>query len=160
MVVNEWLVSIVVIVGLLATWRLLRWRFRPSLVLGPRLRAEADRITLRVRNHGAATARRCAGRPLRLDRKVRDDWTRIEVDPRACPFEWTEGGRERDLEPGADAGLVVALSDRLPEGRYRLELAVMNGEERRTRLEFDVPPNGMMRRGEAIPARNGVEEER
>ncbi len=42
MAVNEWLISIVVLLGAIALWRLVRWRYRPDLELGSELRGKEE----------------------------------------------------------------------------------------------------------------------
>ena len=49
------------------------------------------------------------------------------------------GAGERDLRRNETASLVVARSEGLPPGGYRLELTVIDGEERRVILEFRWP---------------------
>jgi hypothetical protein len=139
MAVNEWLISIVVLLGAIALWRLVRWRYRPDLELGSELRGKEEDFVLTVSNAGAAKARRCRGRLLRVDRQCDGDWRRMDVDQRHFPLVWTDGSGERDLRPSQTADLVVVRPEGLTPGRYRLELAVIDGEERRVSVEFRWP---------------------
>lgn len=52
---------------------------------------------------------------------------------------WSDGSTRRDLPPGTDDEIVlVAGGDVLPAGRYRFEVAVIDGEEKRARFELQV----------------------
>jgi hypothetical protein len=51
---------------------------------------------------------------------------------------WSDESRERNLAPGEAADLVVVGGNGLPAGRYRFEIAVINGEERRVAFELAV----------------------
>lgn len=141
MSVTTGLAWIVVLMGVLAAWRFFRWRWRPRLEPGTALRrrdadgAAAD-WTLTVRNKGAATARRCRATLLRADRLEADGSHWRFEDHHAFPLTWTDGSPERDLRAGETAELTVADGNRLPAGRYRLEIAVIDGEERRVVLDL------------------------
>lgn len=145
------LVSLVVVVGAALVWRFYRWRWRPRLEVdaNPRLEPHESGRTppgggrapdwqLRVRNEGAATARRCRATLLRLQVHEEGTWRRFEPDPQACPLTWSDESGERELGPGEAADLVVLRGNRLPPGRYRFEIAVINGEERRVAFEVSV----------------------
>lgn len=133
------LVSIVVLLGAVLAWRLFRWRWRPRLRLDPGLREDGTDHRLGVRNAGAAPARRCRGRLLRADLRQDDAWRRLDPDPEAFPLVWGNGAPERDLDPGEEDALLVARGNRLMTGRYRIEIAVIDGEERRLETELVVP---------------------
>ena len=157
------LVSIVVLVGVALIWRLYRWRWRPRLVLDatPRLkrgRSDGSRPAgygapdwlLRVSNEGSATAKRCRAQLLRLQVEDEGAWRRFEPDPEACPMTWSDESGEQDLAPGEAADLVVLRGNGLPRGRYRFEVAVINGEERRVAFDLAVEePNRMERSSSA-----------
>ena len=134
MPVNLWLVSFVVLLGVAGVWRLYRWRWRPRL--------ELDLSTpgrLKVRNTGSATAKHCRATLLRLDRFEDDAWRRFEPGVVAVPMRWSDGSTRRDLPPGTDDEIVlVAGDDALPAGRYRFEVAVIDGEEKRARFELEL----------------------
>ena len=147
MSVTAGLVSIVVLLGAVLAWRMARWRWRPALRLGPDLRADGTEYRLPVRNEGAAPARRCRGRLLRADRREDGAWRRLPPDPETFPLPWSDGAHERDLEPGHGSELLVARGNRLLGGRYRIEVAVIDGHESRLTAELIVPgPDGPGRR--------------
>ena len=52
---------------------------------------------------------------------------------------WSDESGDRNLAPGETADLVVLRGNGLPVGRYRFEIAVINGEERRLAFELAVP---------------------
>jgi hypothetical protein len=146
------LVSLVVVVGVALAWRLYRWRWRPRLEVDAAPRRDSDGPSdtppvadaapdwlLRVRNQGAATARRCRATLLRLQVDEDGTWRRFEPDPQACPMTWSDEPGERNLAPSEAAYLVVVRGNGLPPGRYRFEIAVINGEERRVAFELAVP---------------------
>ena len=157
------LASLVVLVGAALAWRLYRWRWRPRLVVDATPRRERGRSNgshsvghvalewlLRVSNEGSATAKRSRAQLLRL--QVDDDgaWRRFEPDPEACPMTWSDESRERNLDPGESADLVVLRGNGLPPGRYRFEVAVIDGEECRAEFELAVgEPNHMERESSA-----------
>ena len=134
MPVNLWLVSFVVLLGVAGAWRLYRWRWRPRL--------ELDLSTpgrLKVGNTGSATAKHCRATLLRLDRFEDGAWRRLESGKGAVPLRWSDGSARRDLPPGTDDEIVlVAGDDALPAGRYRFEVAVIDGEEKRARFELEL----------------------
>lgn len=157
------LASLVVLVGATLAWRFCRWRWRPLLVVDATPRRERGRSNgshsvghvalewlLRVSNEGSATAKRSRAQLLRL--QVDDDgaWRRFEPDPEACPMTWSDESRERNLAPGESADLVVLRGNGLPPGRYRFEVAVIDGEESRAEFELGVgEPNHMERESSA-----------
>jgi hypothetical protein len=136
--VTAGLVSIVVLLGAVLAWRLARWRWRPALRLEPDLRADGTEHHLPVRNAGASTARRCRARLMRTDRREDGTWRRLSPDPEAFPLTWPDGSGERDLEPGEASELLLARGNRLPPGRYRIEVAVIDGHESRLTAELIV----------------------
>ena len=139
MSVTAGLLSVVVLVATVLAWRLVRWRWRPGLRLGPEVRTVGMDRCLPVRNAGAAPARRCRGRLLRADRQDDGTWRRLAPDPATFPLTWPDGSEERDLEPGEAADLLLARGNRLRAGRYRIEVAVIDGHERRFTVELIVP---------------------
>ena len=134
MAVNPWLVSFVVLLGLAGAWRLYRWRWRPRL--------ELDLSTpgrLKVRNAGSATAKHCRTTLLRLDRFEDGAWRRLEAGRGTVTMRWRDGSTRRDLPPGEDDEIVLAVGDdTLEAGRYRFEVAVIDGEEKRARFELEL----------------------
>ena len=139
MSVTTGLVSIVILLGAVLAWRLARWRWRPGLRLGPEVRTVGMDQCLPVRNEGAAPARRCRGRLLRADRREDGRWRRLPPDPDAFPLTWPGGSGERDLAPGEASELLLARGNRLRPGRYRIEVAVIDGHESRLTAELIVP---------------------
>ena len=157
--VNIFLLSLVVLLGVALAWRFYRWRWRPRLIVdsaprrasnesgeaGPDSDAVQDWL-LRVRNGGAATAKRCRATLLRLQVYEDSRWRRLEPDPKTCPMSWSDESRDRNLAPGEAADLVVVRGNGLPAGRYRLEIAVINGEERRVAFELAVAEADRLKR--------------
>ncbi len=150
--VNIFLLSLVVLLGVALAWRFYRWRWRPRLIVDSaprRTSSESGAVEpapdavpdwlLRVRNEGAATANRCRATLLRLHLYEDSRWRRFEPDPKACPMSWSDESRARNLAPREAADLVVVRGNGLPAGRYRFEIAVINGEERRVAFELAVP---------------------
>jgi len=142
MSVTAGLLSVVGLLGAVLAWRLVRWRWRPGLRLGPEVRTVGMDRCLPVRNEGAAPARRCRGRLLRADRREDGRWRRLSPDPVTFPLTWPDGSGERDLAPGVSADLLVVRGNRLRAGRYRIEVAVIDGHERRLTAEVIVPGPG------------------
>jgi hypothetical protein len=158
------LLSFVVLLGVALAWRFYRWRWRPRLIVdaAPR-RGSSEAGTaepapdaapdwlLRVRNRGPATAKRCRATLLRLHVYEDGRWRRLDPDPKACPMWWSDESRERKLAPGEAADLVVVRGNGLPPGRYRFEVAVINGEERRVTFELAVPERDRLERNPSSP---------
>lgn len=123
------LVSLVAVVTAVGVWRLLRWYWRPRLTLAdaPELRREEDglEIWIEVRNRGAGAARRCRAELLRLDRWEDGRWNRLAF-PIPAP-----GAHPRPGTVPAREAVVLRVGELLPPGpgRFRLELAVIDGEE-------------------------------
>ncbi len=150
--VNLYLISLVVLLGAAGAWRFYRWRWRPRLLVDsvPRHTSSgagavppagdvAPDWLLRVRNEGAATAKRCRATLLRLSTQEHGRWVRVEPDSTACPMTWSDGSVERNLAPAEAADLLVMRGHELQPGQYRFEVAVINGEERRVTFEIAVP---------------------
>jgi hypothetical protein len=140
--VTTGLAWIVVLMGMLAVWRIFRWKWRPRLepagaATSRPVGASGEATwTLAVRNGGAARARRCRARLLRVEREDEHGEYRRYDDGEAFPLTWEDGGRGRDLAPGEEALLTVARGNRLPAGRYRIEIAVIDGEEHRVGIDL------------------------
>ena len=131
------LITLLVAAG---AWRLGRWYWRPRLVLPDSLdlerAAEGVRVFLDVRNEGAGRSRGCRAVLIRCERKQPVGWLRIEAQhpagggdpnaPRAC------------ILPGSSTR--IELGHVLPDepGTYRLEVAVLNGEEKRSSYVLDM----------------------
>lgn len=134
MSVNAWLVSFVVLLGVAGLWRLYRWHWRPRLELHPE---QGGR--LRVSNKGSRSARNCRATLLRLDRWEKGGWQRIGSGGEIVPLTWSDGSARRELSPGSgDEILALRQDGTLSAGRYRVEVAVINGEEKRARFEVEL----------------------
>ncbi|MEJ2483240.1 MAG: hypothetical protein P8049_09045 [Gemmatimonadota bacterium] len=133
MSVNLWLVSFVVLLGLAGAWRLYRWRWRPRLEL-----ETLPGGNMRVANVGSATAKNCRAALLRLDRFEDGGWRRLDSRGEARPLRWSDGPTHRDLRPGESAEIQLMPGEAAASaGRYRLEVAVIDGEETRARFEIE-----------------------
>jgi hypothetical protein len=134
MSVNAWLVSFVLLLGVAGAWRLYRWRWRPRLELHPEPRG-----SVRVRNTGSRSAKNCRATLLRLDRWEKGGWQRFGSGGAAVPLTWSDGSDRRDLAPGAGDEISALRQDgTFSGGRYRVEVAVINGEEKRARFEVEL----------------------
>ena len=132
------LITLLVAAG---AWRLGRWYWRPRLVLpdAPVLERTATgiRVLLDVRNEGAGKSRNCRVVLVRCEKQESNGWLRIE--PRR-----TESAGEDPNLPGAgilpDSSTRIELDRTLPDGpgTYRLEIAVLNGEEKRSSYVVDM----------------------
>jgi hypothetical protein len=124
------LIALLVAAGL---WRLARWHWRPRLVLpdSPELLPDPEgiRVMLHVRNEGAGRSRGCRAVLVRCEKREDVGWLRFEPPGRAEPTDPGAGGQ--GIEPGGSAP--IELDRALPDepGEYRLEVAVLNGEEKR-----------------------------
>ena len=131
------LIALVVAAG---AWRLGRWHWRPRLVLPDALvlerTADGLRVLVDVRNEGAGKSRNCRAVLVRCERKESVGWLRIE--PRRI-----ESPEDPNL-PGAGilphSSTRIELDRVLPDGSgtYRLEIAVLNGEEKRSSYVVDM----------------------
>jgi hypothetical protein len=125
-----------------AVWRFARWYWRPRLVLPDRLQLERTRngvdVWLEVRNEGAGRSRRCRAVLVRCERREAVGWLRIEaLRPPDTGFAPGSGG----TDPRAGGTCIPAgesarirLDRRIPDipGTYRLDVAALNGEEKRS----------------------------
>lgn len=131
------LITLLVAAG---AWRLWRWYWRPRLVLpdAPNLQRTAVgiRVRLDVRNEGAGKSRNCRAVLVRCEKQESSGWLRIE--PRRI-----ESPEDPNL-PGAGilphSSTRIELDRVLPDesGTYRLEIAVLNGEEKRSSYVVDM----------------------
>ena len=131
------LITLLVAAG---AWRLGRWYWRPRLVLpdAPNLERTAVgvRVLLDVRNEGAGKSRNCRAVLVRCEKQESSGWLRIE--PRRI-----EAPEDPNL-PGAGipphSSTRIELDRVLPDGSgtYRLEIAVLNGEEKRSSYVVDM----------------------
>jgi hypothetical protein len=131
------LITLLVAAG---AWRFGRWYWRPRLVLpdAPYLQRSAVeiRVFLDVRNEGAGKSRNCRAVLVRCEKQESSGWLRIE--PRRI-----ESPEDPNL-PGAGilphSSTRIELDRVLPDGSgtYRLEIAVLNGEEKRSSYVVDM----------------------
>jgi hypothetical protein len=76
---------------------------------------------------------------LRLDRWEKGGWQRIGSGGEIVPLTWSDGSARRELSPGSgDEILALRQDGTLSAGRYRVEVAVINGEEKRARFEVEL----------------------
>ena len=129
-------IAVLVVAGL---WRLARWHWRPKLRLpdAPTVSRDEDgiRLSVVVRNEGAGRSRRCRARLIRAEREEGGAWLRIEapVAPSAEPVPAKTG-----IPPDGTATLSVSRLLPPEPGRYRVEVAVINGEEVRASYVIDI----------------------
>ena len=126
-------------------WRVARWYLRPYLLLPDDLvlerAASGIRVFLDVGNGGAGRARECRAVLIRCERQEDVGWQRIEP-PRAESRRGSDAGDPKSAGPGIppDGELRIELDRVLPDepGMYRLEIAVINGEEKRSSYVVDM----------------------
>lgn len=134
------LLALVAILTAAGIWRLARWHWRPRLALPEALTLERSpggvRVLLPVRNEGAGRSRNCRAILVRCERREAVGWLRIELRPGRGPGD--------PIPPGtgiaAGESATIELDHVLPDepGTYRLEIAVLNGEEKRSSYVVDV----------------------
>jgi hypothetical protein len=135
--------TLLILIALLmaaGAWRLGRWYWRPRLALPDALVLERTatgiRVLLDVRNEGAGRSRNCRAVLVRCERLESNGWLRIEPH--------SADSQEDPNLPGAgilaDSSTRIELDRVLPDGpgTYRLEIAVLNGEERRSSYVVDM----------------------
>lgn len=133
MLTRTLLIAIAVLVAA-GTWRLARWYWRPRLALPDALVLESAtdgvRVFLDVRNEGAGRSRGCRAILIRCEKQESSGWVRIE--PKRALDPGDPNGPNAGI-PSRDSAR-LALDHVLPDepGSYRLEIAVINGEERRS----------------------------
>ncbi len=114
-------------------WRLARWHWRPRLVLPdePLLdRTPGEtRVYLDVRNEGAGRSRGCRAVLIRCERRDNVGWLRCDPprrreleDPRRAP---------QGIDPGGSSRIELDCALPVEPGEYRVQIAVLNGEEKR-----------------------------
>jgi hypothetical protein len=135
--------TLLILIALLVAagaWRLGRWYWRPSLVLPDALIVERTaaglRVLLDVRNEGAGKSRNCRAVLVRCERAESVGWLRI--DPRRIDSLVDPNLRGVGIPP--DSSTRIELDRILPDepGTYRLEVAVLNGEEKRSSYVVEV----------------------
>lgn len=128
------LLTLIALLVTAGTWRVARWYWRPRLVLPdePILERAADgvRVFLNVRNEGAGRSRGCRAILIQCEKQESGGWLRL--DPKHAPDRGDPNGPKAGI-PSHDSAR-IALDHVLPDepGSYRLEIAVINGEERRS----------------------------
>ncbi len=129
MLTRTLLIAIALLVAA-GAWRLARWYWRPRLVLPNALvferASEGIRVFLDVRNEGAGRSRGCRAVLIRCERQERIGWQRIE------------GKHSQDR--GDPKSARIELDRVLPDepGTFRLEIGVLNGEEKRSSYVVDM----------------------
>ena len=135
--------TLLILIALLVAagaWRLGRWYWRPRLVLPDALiveRAAAGlRVLLDVRNEGAGKSRNCRAVLVRCEKAESVGWLRIEPRRFDSPVDPNPPGV--GIPP--DGSVRIQLDRVLPDepGTYRLEVAVLNGEEKRSSYVLEV----------------------
>lgn len=124
-----------------SAWRGGRWYWRPRLRLPEKPVVEAVegelRFQLDVSNDGAARSRDCRLRLLHLERREGERWVRLRPLERPEEEGRTEApGRSIPARSSARIELETALP--ASPGEYRIEVAVINGEERRASYVIQV----------------------
>jgi len=134
------LVAALAVLTTVGLWRLARWYWRPRLSLPdtPLLGREAGgiRLAMVVRNEGAAKSRRCRARLIRAERREGGKWVRVEAIRAA-----RSGDPKLPRKGIPSHGSATLKVDRLlpaEPGRYRVEVAVINGEEKRSSYVIDI----------------------
>jgi hypothetical protein len=121
-------------------WRLARWYWRPRLRLPAELRVRpvdgGIRLSLRVRNVGAGRSRGCRARFLRVERNDQGGWLRVE--PLPLPAAADPDAPRACIPPHGSTTLAADALLPAEAGRYRVELAVINGEEVRASYVIDI----------------------
>ncbi len=139
MLTRTLLIAIALLVAA-GAWRLARWYWRPRLVLPNALvferASEGIRVFLDVRNEGAGRSRGCRAVLIRCERQERIGWQRIEGKHSQ------DRGDPKCLEACIPShnSTRIGLDRVLPDepGTYRLEIRVLNGEEKRSSYVVDM----------------------
>lgn len=135
--------SLLILIALLlaaGAWRLGRWYWRPRLVLPNALVlerfAQGIRVFLDVRNEGAGRSRGCRAVLIRCEKREPSGWLRIE--PRRTDALGDPNAPRACILPGSSTRIELdhVLSDE--PGTYRLQVAVLNGEEKRSSYVVDM----------------------
>jgi hypothetical protein len=138
-VLTRILAAAIVVLVAAGTWRFARWYWRPRLqLLGPpSLSPGADgiRLSIRVHNAGAGRSRRCRARLLRAERWDGSAWIRVEARARSGP---ETDPVSTGIRPRDSAQLLVDRALPPTAGRYRVEVAAINGEEVRASYVVEV----------------------
>lgn len=135
--------TLLILIAFLVTagaWRLARWYWRPRLVLPDALVLERTaaglRVRLDVRNEGAGRSRHCRAVLVRCEKQESIGWLRIE--PRRVDAPGDPNPPGACIRPHSSTR--IELDRVLPDGpgTYRLEIAVLNGEEKRSTYVVDM----------------------
>ncbi len=124
-----------------SAWRLGRWYWRPRLRLPetPVIETAEDglRFLLDVYNEGAGRSHGCRLLLLHLERREGDRWVRLRPEDQ---LEADGPTRVPAMLIAARSSARIELERSLPgsPGEYRIEVAVINGEERRASYVIQV----------------------
>lgn len=101
---------------------------------------ESIHVLLDVRNEGAGRSRGCRAELIRCEKQEPIGWLRVELEP--VPEARDPNGSKAGIPPHDSAR--IQLDHVLPgePGSYRLEIAVINGEERRSSYVIEVEAVG------------------
>lgn len=138
------LLTLIALLVAAGTWRVARWYWRPHLVLPDAIVLEraTDGVHafLDVRNEGAGRSRGCRALLIRCEKREAGGWLR--VDPKRALDPGDPNGSKAGI-PSRDSAR-IALDHVLPDepGSYRLEIAVINGEERRSSYVIEMQAIG------------------
>lgn len=141
---TPWLSSLVGLLAIAGVWRLVRWYWRPRLRLPARasFSREPDgiRVYLEIRNLGAGRSHGCTATLIRCERHDGDRWVRID----ALPASDVPACNVKSIPPRGTSR--VGLDPLIPNepGNYRLEVSVINGEERRGSYVIQVERNSRL----------------
>ena len=134
------LVAALAVLTAAGLWRMARWYWRPRLSLpdAPVLGREAGgvRLAMVVHNEGAAKSRRCRARLIRAERREGGKWVRVEAS--RVPRQRDPKLPRKGIPSHDSATLEVDRILPAEPGRYRVEVAVINGEEKRSSYVIDI----------------------
>jgi len=131
MQLTHWLYGLIALLAIAGGWRLARWYWRPRLRLPADVSLEpvagGVRLFLEIRNAGAARSRGCRATLIRCERREGNQWVRVDAPPAGTANDPIPPG----IAPRRSARVCVDRLVPTEPGRYRIEVAVLNGEERR-----------------------------
>jgi hypothetical protein len=138
--VTRMLLALIALLLAAGSWRLARWHWRPRLVLPDAVdlvnSPDGIRVFLDVRNEGAGRSRSCRAVLIRCERLEAAGWLRVEPPHSA-------GAGDRNAHEAcipSHGSTRIELDHVVPDGpgTYRLEIAILNGEEKRSSYVVDM----------------------